>query len=112
MAQPKVLIDAYIDALNRVPAPLWKDDVPLVKALTSSLRLRDSIISTFMPHETEILRAKSELVRGLVGFGYGLIWKYIMESPGIAGTTQQILSLVKIKPFLANKFKNHRSSLT
>lgn len=41
----EVLIDAY-DALNRVPAPLWKDDGPLVKALPSLLQKRAVLAAT------------------------------------------------------------------
>eukprot|EP00434_Breviolum_minutum_P031160 symbB.v1.2.027558.t1/scaffold2837.1/size82616/4 len=43
-----VLIDAY-DALNRVPAPLWKDDGPLVKALPSLLQKRAVLAANVPP---------------------------------------------------------------
>ena len=42
----EVLIDAY-DALNRVPAALWKDDGPLVKALPSLLQKRAVLAATW-----------------------------------------------------------------
>ena len=41
-----MLIDAY-DALNRVPAALWKDDGPLVKALPSLLQKRAVLAATW-----------------------------------------------------------------